>query len=78
MVEERQEAHYNIARAYHMLGLTNLAVPYYRRVLEEVSQEGSLVREDLVIDVAYNLQTIYSVGGNYVLAQAIIKKYLKI
>lgn len=32
--EERQEAHYNLARAYHLVGLTNLALPLYKRVLK--------------------------------------------
>lgn len=32
--EERQEAHYNLARAYHLVGLTNLALPLYKKVLK--------------------------------------------
>lgn len=35
VVEMRQEAHYNVARSYDLLGLHHLAVEYYRRVLEE-------------------------------------------
>ena len=32
--EERQEAHYNLARAYHLVGLTSLALPLYKKVLK--------------------------------------------
>jgi len=35
---ERQEGEFNVARAYHMLGLTHLAIPYYERVLR-ISEE---------------------------------------
>ena len=76
--EERQEAHYNMARVYHMLGLIHLALPYYLLVLEEVTLDNveDLLREDLVIDVAYNLQTLYSTAGNPELANAITERWL--
>ena len=46
-----------------MLGLSHLAIPYYSLVLKQVpGHEDSL--EDLVINAAYNLQSIYSVAGN--------------
>jgi general transcription factor 3C polypeptide 3 (transcription factor C subunit 4) len=74
-VEERQEAHYNIARAYHMLGLAHLALPYYLKVLEEV--QGLLIaREDLVRDAAYNLQIIYAIGGNLEMAKYVTANWL--
>jgi general transcription factor 3C polypeptide 3 (transcription factor C subunit 4) len=74
-VDERQEAHYNIARAYHMLGLAHLALPYYFKVLDEV--QGSFVtREDLVRDAAYNLQNIYAMGGNLEMAKYITANWL--
>jgi general transcription factor 3C polypeptide 3 (transcription factor C subunit 4) len=74
-VEERQEAHYNIARAYHMLGLAHLALPYYLKVLEEV--QGLLItREDLVRDAAYNLQNIYAIGGNLEMAKYVTANWL--
>ncbi|CAG8972020.1 hypothetical protein HYALB_00008305 [Hymenoscyphus albidus] len=34
-LEERLEAHYNMGRTYHLLGLTHLALPYYWKVLNE-------------------------------------------
>jgi general transcription factor 3C polypeptide 3 (transcription factor C subunit 4) len=72
-VEERIEAHYNVARTYHMLGLVHLALPYYWKVLNE-SQGG--VKEDLVIETAYSMQTIYMMSGNPEMAQSITKEFL--
>ena len=76
-IEERQEAHYNVARAYHMLGLTTLALPFYRLVFKEI-EDGASSREDLVTDAAYNLQTIYAASGNPELASAVTRKWLVI
>jgi general transcription factor 3C polypeptide 3 (transcription factor C subunit 4) len=76
-VEERQEAHYNIARSYQMLGLAHLAIPYYLRVLEEV-QDSVITREDLVRDAAYNLQNVYSMSGNLEMARFVTAKWLVI
>jgi len=74
-IDERQEAHYNIARAYHMLGLAHLALPYYFKVLDEV--QGLVVtREDLVRDAAYNLQNIYAMGGNLEMAKYVTANWL--
>jgi general transcription factor 3C polypeptide 3 (transcription factor C subunit 4) len=93
---ERQEAHYNMARAYHLVGLTNLAIPYYMKVLKGegkrrdelggFNEQGSGrqdedengVVEDMCVDTAYNLQVIYSVAGNYKLAEKVTKKWLVI
>jgi general transcription factor 3C polypeptide 3 (transcription factor C subunit 4) len=75
--EERQEAHFNIARAYHMLGLTHLAIPYYLKVFNESSRgTATLEGEDLVLDTAYNLQTLYATIGNLELAEDITKRWL--
>ncbi|KAF4625560.1 hypothetical protein G7Y89_g12606 [Cudoniella acicularis] len=74
-IEERIEADYNLARAYHMLGLVHLANPLYWKVLNG-SKRG--VKEDLVLEAAYNLQTIYAQSGNMELAQHITKEWLVI
>jgi len=78
--EERQEAHYNMARCYHLVALTNLAIPFYRKVLkgmeDEENQKG--VNEDWCVDAAYNLQTIYTTAGNMELAQSLTRKWLVI
>lgn len=77
-IEERQEAHYNIARAYHMIGLTHLALPYYTNVIQEIQNETSATAEDLVRDAAYNLQTLYAMGGNFSIAKTITEDWLVI
>jgi general transcription factor 3C polypeptide 3 (transcription factor C subunit 4) len=66
--EERREASYNLGRTYHMLGLTHLAVPYYMEVLE--CREGR-VNDNLWADTAYNLRTIYAMGGNAQMAMEV-------
>lgn len=67
-----------MARTYHMLGLVHLAIPFYLQTLQEaiVANEKPLLREDLVIDAAYSLRTIYSVAGNSDLAHAVTEKWL--
>ena len=71
-LEERLEAHYNVARTYQLLGMTHLAVPYYQKVLNEA--EGRKV--DLVTETAFNLQNVYTLAGNMELARKITNKYL--
>ncbi|PQE13109.1 hypothetical protein CJF30_00003016 [Rutstroemia sp. NJR-2017a BBW] len=77
VLEERQEAHYNIARVYHMLGISHLAITYYLRVLDELKDHHSS-REDLVIDTAHNLKIICMITGNKKLAHSITKRWLVI
>jgi general transcription factor 3C polypeptide 3 (transcription factor C subunit 4) len=73
--EERQEAHYNIARAYHLLGLTHLSMPYYLKVLEGARHTSSTI-EALALDAAYNLQTIYAMAGNLGMANQVTEAWL--
>ena len=76
---ERQEAQFNIARAYHLLGLVHLAVPYYIQVISDC--EGSTrnsVCENIIVDAAYNLQAIYATTGNIGLADEVTKQWLEI
>jgi general transcription factor 3C polypeptide 3 (transcription factor C subunit 4) len=47
-----------------MLGLSHLAIPYYSLVLKPVAGQDGPLREDLMVDAAYNLQSIYSIAGN--------------
>lgn len=78
-VEERQEAHFNMARTYHMVGLVHLAIPFYSRALEEsMSMNRGTVREDIVIEAACNLQTIYTMAGNQKLADTVTIEWLVI
>ncbi|KAG9232259.1 hypothetical protein BJ875DRAFT_467420 [Amylocarpus encephaloides] len=74
-IEERLEAHYNVARTYHILGVPHLAIPYYWRVLNEAGED---IKEDVVTETAYNLQLIYTVAGNIELAQDVVREWLTI
>src|ERR1700727_200578 len=60
----RQEAEYNVGRAFHQLGLLSLATPYYERVLR-ISEGSRTLGWDLVFESAHNLSLIYFLGGNY-------------
>lgn len=61
-----------------MLGLTHLAIPYYLLVLKKAVGQEESMREDLMIDAAYNLQTIYSMAGNPDLTDTINPSYKEI
>ncbi|EJT72679.1 hypothetical protein GGTG_09538 [Gaeumannomyces tritici R3-111a-1] len=85
--EERQEAHFNVARAYHLLGIHDLAVAYYRKVLAEAEAEGegegAVVggcgrrrREDLVLEAALNMRTYCLTTGDLEGARAITERWL--
>ncbi|OTB08456.1 hypothetical protein M426DRAFT_7771 [Hypoxylon sp. CI-4A] len=76
---QRQEAHYNMARSYHAIGLPHLAVEYYRRALRDVpddSGNGLMGRNDLTQEAAYNLQQICWVGGDVDSVKSITEQYL--
>ncbi|RKF80761.1 Transcription factor tau subunit sfc4 [Golovinomyces cichoracearum] len=78
-VEERQEAHFNVARCYHLLGLVQLAIPYYWKVFSEISNSDIKDQcENVILDTAYNLQSIYLIAGNFKLAKQIVEKWLVI
>jgi general transcription factor 3C polypeptide 3 (transcription factor C subunit 4) len=73
--EERQEASYNVARTYQMVGLSHLALPYYQEILDEARPSEN--KEELVLDAAFNLQTIYSMSGNIKMADYITSTWLE-
>lgn len=77
---ERQEAEFNLGRAYHMLGLTHLAIPYYERCLDlsqAFNDEGSESNlEDYAQEAAFTLQGIWATSGRTELAQAVTEKWL--
>ncbi|MCJ1479050.1 transcription factor TFIIIC subunit tfc4 [Lambiella insularis] len=79
---ERQECEFNVGRAYQMLGLTHLAIPFYERCLdlnEEVQRIcGGGAMEDYALEAAYTLQGIWAASGEMHLAQKITEKYLVI
>lgn len=78
-VYEHQEAEFNIARAFHQLGLTHLAVPYYERVLSLVISDSiEHVYFDLRRHAVYNLLLIYTTSGNLSCARGFVDTYLSI
>ena len=81
-LQEKQEAEYNVARTYHMLGLTHLAVPYYQRCLEQSrdlhNQESNHSVENISRDTALALQGIWAHSGNSEMAGAITERWLMI
>jgi general transcription factor 3C polypeptide 3 (transcription factor C subunit 4) len=82
-VGERQEADFNLARAYHLLGLMHLAMAFYRRILDEgdvvAAGDGvssSLGREDLVLEAAMNIRTQCLIVGDVNGARAVTERWL--
>lgn len=89
---ESQEALYNIARAYHHVGLVSLAVTYYEKVLATREKDcpiPTLPHEnqnstktkmpgycDLRREAAYNLHLIYKKSGAFDLARQVLKDHL--
>lgn len=69
---EKQEADYNVGRAFHLMGLTSIAITYYNRVLENYKDE------ELKKHAAYNCVVIYQGSGNIKLANHIMEQYLSI
>jgi len=77
--EARQEAHFNMARTYHMLGLSPLAIMCYSRVLDEAEKSGCHgydAGEGFVAETAYNLRTYFLTMGDTRAAMDITKKWL--
>ncbi|KAI0552879.1 hypothetical protein F4679DRAFT_532720 [Xylaria curta] len=75
---ERQEAHYNMARSYHAIGIPHLAAEYYQRALRDRPDGSDSVfgDSDLSKEAAYNLQQICWTGGDLEAVKALSEKYL--
>lgn len=80
IISEQQEAEYNVAHAYHLLGLTHLAVPYYERCLHlsHTVQTDSINHraEDFVLEAAINLQGYWAASGDSSKACEITEKWM--
>ncbi|KAK9475358.1 uncharacterized protein V1510DRAFT_443573 [Dipodascopsis tothii] len=74
--KEVQEANYNVARTFHLLGLPSLAVPYYERAIEIDVGDDDMY--NLRFEATYNLQLIYVVSGNSRYARELVDRYLVI
>jgi general transcription factor 3C polypeptide 3 (transcription factor C subunit 4) len=84
------EVSYNFARAYHLLGLYQLATPHYLEVLSMHDKEmssnktssssttSSQVGFQAWPEAAYNLAQIYLTSGNTILANQVMERYLRV
>ncbi|KAI0526612.1 hypothetical protein F5B22DRAFT_168251 [Xylaria bambusicola] len=76
---QRQEAHYNMARSYHAIGIPHLAAQFYQRVLRDIpddSEPSVLGISDLSKEAAYNLQQICWAGGDLHAVKCLGERYL--
>ncbi|KAI0402894.1 hypothetical protein F4802DRAFT_608378 [Xylaria palmicola] len=76
---ERQEAHYNMARSYHAIGIPHLAAEFYQRVLRDRPHGADPTvfgNSDISQEAAYNLQQICWAGGDLEAMQALSERYL--
>lgn len=94
LCNNNQEALYNMARAYHHVGLVTLAVTYYEKVLAIREKDYPIpklpcenpdvveIRKpgycDLRREAAYNLHLIYKKSGAFDLARQVLKDHCTI
>ncbi|KAL8701755.1 MAG: hypothetical protein Q9201_004736 [Fulgogasparrea decipioides] len=78
---EQQEAEFNVARTYHMLGLTHLAIPYYQGCLAlspDPQSTGASQGDDFSMEAAFALRNIWVGNEEIGDAMDITYKYLVI
>ena len=80
-VMERQEAHFNLGRSYHIVNLHHLAIPYYLAVFQEKDREGqrpekavSTEETGIVRECQYNLRLCYLAKTNSAVAKRLLYK----
>ena len=73
--EEQQEVHYNMARAYHQLGIYHIAVPNYWKVLDLARTP---LDRGLQKEAAFNLHHIYKETGNFTLAAQVLRDHCSV
>lgn len=79
--EGQQESYYNMARAFHQIGLLPSAIHFYKLVLK--GDPGDLVKQhasllDLRKEAAFNLHLIYLQSENHLLARMYLENYITI
>jgi general transcription factor 3C polypeptide 3 (transcription factor C subunit 4) len=87
----KSEVAFNFGRAFHRLGLYQLALPHYREALEmkdeKVKAKAKVTAATMMhkqsgfvawSEAAYNLSLIYIASGNPSLANHIVEKYLRV
>ena len=77
---EKQEAEFNVGHAYHLLGLTHLAIPYYERCLDlspaVQTEKVDVGGEDFAQEAAFALQGFWAASGNMRKARAVTDFWL--
>src|SRR5277367_6720789 len=76
----RQQAEYNLGRAFQQLGLFTFAAMYYEnaiRISEEVGTR-EMGKRDLIFECAHNLVLMFTLSGNFEAAKEVTEKYLMI
>ncbi|KAI4237344.1 MAG: hypothetical protein LQ349_001916 [Xanthoria aureola] len=73
---EQQEADFNVARTYHMLGLTHLAIPYYERCLASQTDRYGTSGVDFEVEAAFALRNIWAADEPMTHVLDITSKYL--
>lgn len=80
-VSEQQEAEFNVARTYHMLGLNHIAVTYYQRclnpTLEDQGNEAGHLSDSSTF-AALALQNIWAENDQFGKAMSVTHKHLTI
>jgi general transcription factor 3C polypeptide 3 (transcription factor C subunit 4) len=75
-VAMRQQAEFNVGRAFHQLGLLTFALQYYEKVIKMSDEMGGLGGRDLVFEGVHNLGLIYGMAGNMAALKELTEKYL--
>ncbi len=78
IAQEKQEAEFNLGRAFHMLGLLHLAIPYYERCIAYRADIAESEFEDFSREGAMALQEIYVSTGDLKAAQRVTEEHLVI
>jgi len=77
---EKQEAEFNVGHAYHLLGLTHLAIPYYERCLDlspaVQTEKVDMGGEDFAQEAAFALQGFWAASSNMGKARAVTDFWL--